>query len=219
MDNMPDDPDFKKFFEESKPTWQNDNYGIRGNNAQTNREQAPVVWPRATVDPLESLAAPTDIEPPAAPTPSQGTTDTTAFPFQVTTGTNDAGDATWSVNAGYISTIYTDGTDTDRDSDVGEYSIYVKVHVDLDPDNNYRLVTESCIIKTDNEEVAEPALVVTWVDPDTKDDGTWFVKVADITAEYNDAGNVVITEVIQVLRANLINYVVAADEVIILTAI
>jgi len=63
MDNMPDDPDFRKFFEAAKPTWQNDNYGIRGNNAQTNREQAPVTWPRATVEAMPVSEAPTSIVP------------------------------------------------------------------------------------------------------------------------------------------------------------
>jgi len=80
IDETPEDKDkFQKFFEEARPTWQNDNFGIRGNNTQTNREQAPVSWPPVTVVAQPSLAAPTDIEPPARPVPSTGEGGNTVF--------------------------------------------------------------------------------------------------------------------------------------------
>lgn len=213
------DPDFEAALANIKPRWVTDGFGIRGNAVQTQREQ-----PLITRDPPKVTQIPQTI----TPSTPEGTTtavsqlagNVTSFPFQVLSSVDSDGDATWAVHVGYIGTVYTAATDYFRDMDTGEFSIYVKVHVTNDTLNNFRLTTASATIVSDNDPgvVADPELIVTWLDADTKVDGTFYLKVADMTGAIV-GGKVVITEIIQVLKQNISTYVIAGDEVIILVAL
>lgn len=210
-----DDSGLMKALEEAKPKWQTDNLGLRGNPEDSFRQQTKIEWP----DPDIVLPVATTVPATAevfipTVTPIVAATAGGDFPFKVTVGVDSDGDATWSVGDGAITGVTPSGTDTPKDVDTDTYSIYLKVNLGTDTANNYRTFVTSASITDDNSEVIASELLAVWDDPATKLVGHFYVKIADLTGA-QPTDKVVVTSLIQILNSNILSFVVAGDEVII----